>query len=112
LFFFFSKMVLLILFFSYWSGWYFSFIVFLKQNTVDCYSVFSTCFFFKLSLFNLFFQYWAGWEFSFTFPHMFFFSFFFIFFIFGFLSKIIFFFQNCFCWFNFLNIELVENLVL
>jgi hypothetical protein len=46
LFFFFLKWYLLILFFSYWSGWYFSFIVFLKQNTVDCYSVFPTCFFF------------------------------------------------------------------
>jgi len=84
--FFFSNWSLSILFFLYWAGWEFSFVVFSKITLWIatmfpphgfCFvTVFPHVFLFKLSLSNLFFQYWAGWELRFSFPLMFVFQFF------------------------------------
>ena len=100
--FFFPKWSLSILFFSYWAGWEFCFMFFLKKQHCGllkcfpiwflfCYSVYPHVFFSKLSLLNFFFNIELVENLALTFPTCFFslFKFFFLLFF----SKIVFFFH-------------------
>jgi hypothetical protein len=112
-FFVFSKWSFSILFSSYWAGWEFCFVVFLKKNIVDCYNVsphdfcfatvFPHIFFSKLSLLNFFYIELVK-NLALTFPTCFISHFFLFLFLFDFFSKLsssfyffCVFFQNYFC---------------